>query len=217
MIIFPPVFCTVWWNYMPPTKSEDMTTKWSCVFKHYPLCNSLNELFINYCSKWQTSENSLDIVQHPALIITTFYVQQTKTLWIISIYFWLTLRTFPGNQNKKSIVQYYCHCMQHCSRTSGPCSLQSASLQWPSYGTYGRYGAASEDWEDMGHWDASSIQQPVDNNKSLIKTISVELSREGLMGVGDIQLLLCWLPLWVVEWGLVAESCRGVVELSKYR
>ena len=176
MIIFPSVFCTLWWNYMPPTKSEDMTTKWSCVFKHYPLCNSLNELFINYCSEWQTSENSLDIVQHPALIITTFYVQQTKTLWIISIYFWLTLRTFPGNQNKKSIVQYYCHCMQHCSRTSGPCSLQFASLQWPSYGSYGRYGAASEDWEDMGQWDASNIQQPVDNNKSWISTLSVELS-----------------------------------------
>ena len=110
---------------MPPTKSEDMTTKWSCVFKHYPLCNSLNELFINYCSKWQTSENSLDIVQHPALIITTFYVQQTKTLWIISIYSWLTLRTFPGNQNKKSIVQYYCHCM-HAALQKNIWSLQPA-------------------------------------------------------------------------------------------
>ena len=147
MIIFPSVFCTLWWNYMPPTKSEDMTTKWNCVFKHYPLCNSLNEMFINYCSKWQTSENSLDIVQHPALIITTFYVQQTKTLWIISIYsgwHWEPFLEIRIKSPLSSIIATACStAAEHL--VSAACSLQYASLQWPSYGSYGRYGAASED------------------------------------------------------------------------
>ena len=39
----------------------------------------------------------------------------------------------------------------------------------------------------------------------------------GLIGVLNKQPLLCSLPLWVVELGLVAGSCHWVVELYKYR
>ena len=38
-------------------------------------------------------------------------------------------------------------------------------------------------------------------------------AREILMGVGDTQPPLCWLPLWVVEFGLVAERCTNTGSL----
>ena len=37
--------------------------------------------------------------------------------------------------------------------------------------------------------------------------------REVLMGEGNQQPPLCWLPLWVVELGLVAESCTNIGSL----
>ena len=43
--------------------------------------------------------------------------------------------------------------------------------------------------------------------------VSRALSREVLMGEGNKQPPLCWLPLWVVELGLVAESCTNIGSL----
>ena len=49
--------------------------------------------------------------------------------------------------------------------------------------------------------------------KCRLLCFSSNLFREVLMGEGNPQPPLCWLPLWVVELGLVAESCTNTGSL----
>ena len=48
----------------------------------------------------------------------------------------------------------------------------------------------------------------VRNSKEETQKFDLRQLREIMMGEGNKQPPLCWLPLWVVELGLVAESCQ---------
>ena len=94
----------------------------------------------------------------------------------------------------------------------------SVKVVFESWNQYSVSGGRSSllNWTEFRHHSTHTSPPSAHPRKTSIPTFQTWNSvpcRENMMGEGNKQALLCWLPLWVVELGLVWQSCTNIGSL----